>query len=178
MKINVRLNSREITECINKVKWYESNLRWKFEQFVTELAEVGIEVIQDNVKVEYDGEVRNFGDAVLFQKPIEWDGDGNVSCILTAEGIPYAKEWIGGSANVNPLLMAEFGSGVFAIDGHKGTFPSSSAKFHTDNPPWYWRDTGGRLHRSTGNAPTRPMLKAKEEMKQQIAEVAQRVFST
>lgn len=176
MRIDARLNTRDIRSAINKLEWYKSYLQWKLERFVSELAEVGIEVIQDNIKVEYDGEVRNFGNQVTFQKEVSGDSEG-ATCILIAEGQPYLKEWIGGSALVNPLLMAEFGSGDYAVDGHKGSFPSPTAKEHTDNPPWYWRDSQGKLHRSRGGEPSRPMLKAKEEMAKQIREVAERVFA-
>lgn len=174
MKINARLNSRDINNVINQVEQFKRSFQRKMRRFVEELADVGIEVIEQNIKVEYDDEVRNFGDYVTFQKPVSEIG-GDVVCVITAEGQHYYKEWIGGSALVNPLLMAEFGSGVFAGE-HKGSFPSATAKEHTDDPPWFWRDTGGRLHSSSGSAPTRPMLKAKEEMEKQIQTVAERVF--
>jgi len=172
MKINAGLNTQDINDAINRIKWYKSFLQWKLEQFVSELAEIGIEVIQDNIKVEYDGEVRNFGDAVTFQKDIKGD-DEAVTCVLIAEGHPYLKEWLTGSAKVNPLLMAEFGSGAWAIGAAQGTFPNQK---HANHPPWFWRDMQGRAHMSYGNEPSRPMLKAKEEMEQQIREVANRIF--
>lgn len=175
MRINARLNSRDISNAIEQVEQFSKSLERKARRFVEELADVGIEVIEQNIKVEYDGEVRNFGDYVTFQKPVREEG-GDVVCILTAEGQHYYKEWLGGSALVNPLLMAEFGSGEFAGE-HKGTFPSPTAKAHTENPPWYWRDSSGLLHSSSGSEPTRPMLKAKEEMEKQIRAVAERVFS-
>ena len=173
MRINARLNSRDIENAIRQVEFFKNDLNWKLQQFVSELAEVGIQVIRDNVKVEYDGEVRNFGDAVTFQKATTVEGE-EVVCILTAEGQPYEKTWMTGSAMVNPLLMAEFGSGVRAIGGAQGTFPNQK---HAMHPPWFWRDMTGKMHISYGNEPTRPMLKAKEEMERQIQEVAQRVFS-
>ena len=83
-------------------------------------------------------------------------------------------EWATGSAVVDPLLMAEFGSGQFAVEGHRGTFPNQKHAF--DPNGWYWRDLSGELHHSRGITPTRPLYKAKEEMTQQIREVAERVF--
>lgn len=176
MKIKARLTTRDIKDAIRQLGGFETELMAKVKYFESELADVGIEVIQDNIKVEYDGEVRNFGDRVTFQKQLTEDGR-NITLILIAIGQPYEKQWIGGSALVNPLLMAEFGSGVFAVDGHKGTFPSDTAKKHTDNPPWFWKDTDGRTHMSSGGRPSRPMLKAKNEMENQIHTVAERVFS-
>lgn len=176
MRINARLNTRDITNAIEQIEQFKNELRAKLERFVSELSQVGIEVIQMNTKVEYDGEVRNFGDSITFHKEVVGDTEA-ITCILTVEGQPYLKEWLGGSAMVNPLLMAEFGSGDFAIDGKKGSFPSKTAKAHTDNPPWFWKDTGGRIHKSSGSEPSRPLYKAKLEMERQIREVAERVFS-
>lgn len=176
MIINARLSTKDITNAIERLERFKLELREKLGLFVSELAQIGIDVIQSNIKVEYDGEVRNFGDSVTFQKEVIGDTDA-VTCILTVEGQPYLKEWLGGSAMVNPLLMAEFGSGDFAIDGHKGEFPSPSAKKHTDNPPWFWKDTSGKVHKSSGSEPSRPLYKAKLEMEQQIREVAERVFN-
>ena len=177
MKINVRLNSKDISTAINQVEQYKVDLMAKLELFVSELADIGIRVAQENIKVEYDGDILNFGNFVTFQKDVS-TGSEEATCILIAEGQPYIKEWIGGSALVNPLLMAEFGSGNYAIDGWKGSFPSPTAKEHTEKPPWFWKDVDGNTHKSYGNEPSRPLYKATVEMENQIREVAERVFST
>lgn len=174
MRINARLSTSSINNAIAQVEQFKRDLNAKLERFVSELADVGIEVVQDNIKVEYDGEVRNFGDAVTFQKEINGDNQA-VTCVLIAEGHPYLKEWMEGSAMVNPLLMAEFGSGAYAVGAAQGTFPNQK---HANHPPWFWRDMGGKMHMSYGNEPSRPLLKAKNEMENQIRDVAQRVFST
>lgn len=176
MVVNVNITQpKSISNAIKQLEKYKADLIPKMDRFVSLLAEVGIDVVKDNTFVEYDGERRNFGDSVTFYKEILFDTE-QVTCILTAEGIPYLKQWIGGEARVNPLLMAEFGSGDFALGDWKGKFPSSSAKRHTDNPPWYWRDSGGRLHKSTGSTPSRPLYKAKQEMEKQILDIARMVF--
>lgn len=174
MRINARLSTSSINNAIAQVEQFKRDLNAKLERFVSELADVGIEVVQDNIKVEYDGEVRNFGDAVTFQKEINGDNQA-VTCVLIAEGHPYLKEWMEGSAMVNPLLMAEFGSGAYAVGAAQGTFPNQK---HANNPPWFWKDMSGKTHMSYGNEPSRPLFKAKNEMENQIRDVAQRVFST
>ena len=174
MKIDARLNTRSITDAINKIKWYQSDLQWKLERFVSELAEVGIKVARANTFVEYDGQTRDMSDMLEFQKPVEVTEDG-VTCLLIATGRVYTKEWQGGNAQVNPLLMAEFGSGANAIEGHRGTFPNQHVAFLSS---WKWKDANGVEHESSGNVPSRPMFKAKEEMEQQIRAVAERVFGT
>ena len=170
----MKVKTGDINVVFEHIETFKNQIQMKLERFVSELADVGISVIQDNIRVEYDGEVRNFGDAVLFQKDIQGDSE-TVTCILTAEGQPYLKEWLTGMAMVNPLLMAEFGSGAFAVGGAQGTFPNQT---HAMNPPWFWRDSSGKAHMSYGNEPSRPMFKAKEEMERQIREVAERVFNT
>jgi hypothetical protein len=173
MIINAGLNTSDIDNAIEQIEKFKLDLMQKLETFVSELAQIGIEIIQDNVKVEYDGEVRNFGSSVFFQKEVI-GSEGGAVCLLIAEGQPYQKDWTTGSAMVNPLLMAEFGSGVYAIGAAQGSFPNQK---HAKNPPWFWRDMYGKAHMSFGNEPTRPMLKAKQEMEQQIQDVAQRVFA-
>lgn len=174
MKINARLNSRDITDALNKVRWYENYLQSKVEQFVSELAEVGITVAKANTYVEYDDEYKDMGDLLDFSKDITVGG-GKTTCTLTVTGQVYTKTWQGGSAEVNPLLMAEFGSGWRAIEGHQGTFPNQHVAFMR---PWHWTDSNGTPHESYGSEPSRPMFRAKEEMEKQIHEVAERVFST
>ena len=173
MRINARLNTRDITDAANKVKWYASYLQWKAEQFVSELADIGITIARANTSVEYDGQYINMGDRVEFSKPVTVEGE-EVVCTLTAVGHPYTKEWMGGEAQVNPLLMAEFGSGSQAIDGHRGTFPGQHVAFLSS---WKWKNKAGQEFESSGSVPSRPMLKAREEMIQQIQAVAQRVFN-
>ena len=70
MKINARLNTRDITDALNKVRWYENYLQFKVEQFVSELAEVGITVAKANTYVEYDNEYKDMGDLLNFSKDI------------------------------------------------------------------------------------------------------------
>ena len=179
MKIDARLNTRDITDVLNKVKWYESYLKWKLEQFVSELAEVGITIAKENVWVEEDETYKDRSDLVFFKKEFE-SGETNVSCLMIATGQPYTTVWKSSkdgveiSAQVNPLLMAEFGSGWRAIEGHQGTFPNQHVAFMR---PWYWYDTQGNKHSSYGSEPSRPLFKAKQEMERQILEVAERVFN-
>lgn len=174
MKINVRLNSKDISTAINQVEQYKVDLMAKLELFVSELADIGIKVAKANTYVEYDERNVNMGDLIEFTK--EMSGvDGVTSCTLIAEGHEYTKEWTGGFAKVNPLLMAEFGSGARAIDGHRGTFPNQTMAFLSS---WKWTDNSGQVHESSGNEPSRPLYKAKIEMESQIREVAERVFST
>lgn len=173
MKLNARLNSRDISNLVRQVENFKYDLQRKLTDFVLELAEIGITVARANTYVEYDEQYINMGDMLEFSKETVIE-DAGVTCVLTATGQVYTKEWQGGSAQVNPLLMAEFGSGAKAIDGHRGTFPNQHVAFLQS---WKWTDNSGITHESSGSEPSRPMLRAKEEMENQIREVAERVFS-
>lgn len=172
MVINARLNTADINHAIKQVKEFEIQLQRKMVLFVSELADVGITVARANTFVEYDGQYVDMGDMLEFSKDTIVD-DSGATCTLTVTGRTYTKEWEGGAAEVNPLLMAEFGSGSKAIDGHRGTFPNQHVAFLNS---WKWKDKSGQEHESSGNEPSRPLFKAKLEMENQIRDVAGRVF--
>lgn len=175
MIIKARLTPKDITKALNTVRWYENYLQYKLEQLVSELAEVGIVVAQDNTYVEVDNVYKNMGDFILFEKNVSKTKTG-AECILIAVGKPYIKRWESGEALVNPLLMAEFGSGWRAIPPHQGEFPNQTHA--EEHKPWFWVDMNGNRHSSYGSEPSRPLFKAKQEMERKIREVAERVFST
>lgn len=172
MKLNARLNTGDIDNLIRQVENFKYDLQRKLADFVIELADLGITVAKANTYVEYDEQYINMGDMLEFSKETVIEDTG-VTCVLTATGQVYTKEWQGGSAQVNPLLMAEFGSGAKAVDGHRGTFPNQHVAFLQS---WKWTDNSGITHESSGSEPSRPMFKAKQEMEKQIREVAERVF--
>ena len=174
MKINARLCTADLNNAISEIEKYAQELQSKAERFGSELAEIGITVARANTYVEVDDEYRNMGDAIEFSKEVVQE-DGRVVTIITAIGKEYMKTWQNGSAMVNPLLMAEFGSGWRAIPPHQGEFPNQHVAFMR---PWHWTDDNGTPHESYGSEPSRPLFKAVQEMERQILEVANRVFST
>lgn len=176
--IITNISKRQLNQTIDELHQYAQRLTEKCEQFVNELADIGIETARwnlFNIINDTDGEMISLGDKVYFSKDVSWDADG-ATCIIIPESHPFISVWKTGIAVVDPLLMAEFGSGMYADSAHRGTFPEQTHAF--DPNGWYWRDLDGQLHHSYGIEPTRPLLKAKEEMTQQILEVAERVFET
>lgn len=172
LKLNARVSNKDITNLIQKVEDYRDQLVMKMERFVSELADIGIQVAKNNTYVEVDENYKDMGDALVFTK--EFTNADNVTCTLIVTGTPYVKNWQNGSVSVNPLLMAEFGSGWRAIPGHQGTFPGQKYAFRR---PWFWIDENGIKHSSYGDEPSRPLFKAVNEMRNQIADVAEKVFS-
>lgn len=175
-KIITNISTNQIEQTIEYLYEYSKRLTDRCEQFVNELADIGIEVARANLTPivnDTDGHTIDFSSLVLFSKDVSFDTE-SATCIIVPESHVFATEWQSGSAVVDPLLMYEFGSGMYAVDGHRGTFPNQ--KYAFDPKGWYWKDLSGVTHRSFGIQPTRPLFKAKEEMVQQIHDVAVRVF--
>ena len=182
--IRVKLSVDSIDNAISKLEDYKERLQWKAEIFVQRLADVGINVAKQNILVEDNGVIVDRSNLVYFEKNLASSIDGAV-CIIVPFSTPYISTWKKSSngdevlsAEVDPLLMAEFGSGANAIDGHKGTFPSATAKENVAHGSWAWYDESGVKHISTGNTPSRPIYEAKEEIFKQIKLIATEVFST
>lgn len=183
ISIKTKVSIDGINTTIQKLEEYIERLQWKTEIFVDRLADLGITVAKQNVLVEDNEVIVDRSNLVYFEKNVASSVDGAV-CIIVPFSTPYVSMWRKSKegellvAEVDPLLMAEFGSGANAIDGHRGTFPSPTAQKNAEHGAWAWYDESGKKHVSTGNTPSRPIYKAKEEMKQQIQLVAAEVFST
>ena len=175
-KIVTNISTTQLNQTIEELHQYAMRLTERCEQFVSELADIGITTAKWNVYSivnDTDGNMISYGDKVFFSKEVNWDTEG-ATAIIIPESHPYISAWKTGIALVDPLLMAEFGSGMYAVEGHRGSFPEQTHAF--DPNGWYWRDLDGKLHHSMGIEPSRPLLKAKEEMTEQIHAVAERVF--
>ena len=175
-RIVTNISTTQLNQTIKELHDYADRLAQRCEQFVNELADIGIETARANMLNlinDTEGNTIDVANNVYFSKELEESVDG-ATCIILPTSQPFFTQWQTGSAIVDPLLMAEFGSGMFAVEGHRGTFPEQKHAF--DPNGWWWRDVGGELHHSRGIRPTRPLLKAKEEMEQQIHAVAERVF--
>ena len=182
MNIKARLNTASLNNAIEQIEQFKKQLQIKLESFVSELAEVGISIAEQNILVEENGQMVDRSNLVTFTKDVSPTATG-ATCIVVATPTPYTTTWKQSkngkkvlTAQVNPLLMAEFGSGVHALEGWKGSFPSETAKKNVAHGAWAWYDEQGGKHISSGNVPTRPLYKAKQEMINQIREVATRVF--
>lgn len=178
MNLNLSLSEKSINHAIGELKQYRYSLETKTETFVRKLLDVGIKVAEQNAG--------GYGKYIEFSK----EGKGGIRTVgyLVAKGKPITVEWdyynTKKTATVDPLLMAEFGSGklaevLFAISGvGQGTFPGQTHAF--DEKGWNYKewqsDHNGKWHHSIGAAPTHPMYKADMEMIQQIDAIAREVF--
>lgn len=181
--ISGQLNTADITRMIKQLEDYNNELMRKCEELVNELADIGIRLAESRLSGIVDestliegNTALDFSDMVWFEKRIDPPLGDTVTGLIIPYSQPYIKTWQGGSAQVDPLLMAEFGSGNFAIDGHRGTFPNQK---HADQDKWGWKEVGSdEIHWSSGVIPTRPIFYAVEEMRNEIDGVVARVFGT
>lgn len=177
MEKKIILSDDSIQAAISTLQNYKQEILNKCERLVSELADSGIEVGKNNTG--------NFGHYIIFSKKIEPNNNGCTAIIVATETGQIISQWQTSdgikTADVSPLLMAEFGSGWRAQPhfdddrGGQGTFPEQTHAF--DSEGWYWRDLEGNLHHSYGITPTMPMYNATMEIINQYKQIAREVFS-
>ena len=179
MKLEVKLNQKSINHAIGELKRYQTSLAEKNETFVRRLLDEGIKVARANTG--------DFGKFISFYK----EGKGGIRTVgyLIADSRSITAEWavkdengneVKKTAEVNPLLMAEFGSGMaaevkFDISGvGQGTFPGQT---HAYESSWWYKDWETKQwHQAFGIKPKHPMYNAEMEMIQRVTEIAREVF--
>ena len=162
--------------AINELQKYKKELSDKCAEFVNRLLEIGVEAAQDN-----SGNYRGF---IVFRKHLLTFEDGVDGVLVATDGTKIVREWYRGgkvvSAEISPLLMAEFGSGWLAkvlddIEGvGQGTFPNQTHAFDRDG--WSWTTPDGEYHHSIGEAPTYPMHSAVLTMLFEVDRIGREVF--
>lgn len=182
-KVNL-LNASSVRKLRDDIADYRIMLPMKMQKFVSKLADKGITVAQENRG--------DFGNYITFEKQLDPTVYGCTSLIIGSSTQELVREWrsrkdAGGwaEAHINPLLMAEFGSGFLSqnplgVEGvGQGTFPEDKGGRGHGNDPngWHWKTRDGVTHHSTGEAPTQPMYKAGLEIRETVYEVAREVFS-
>ena len=174
-------SNQSIQQAQEQVRAYKAELIAKCETFIRELARVGIMVGERNT-----GE---YGRYITFTAEIDPTQYGCKAVVIATNTGLIRSEWFANAqgdvktADVSPLLMAEFGSGLRADDSYgkrqhppmgTGTFPDQT---HAEDPGgWWWKTLDGEWHHSYGERPTYPMAKASIAMASQIHDVARAVF--
>ena len=158
---------------------YKKGLAEKCKTFVEELAKVGIETAQQNTG--------QFGKFITFKTEVEPEKYGCKAVMVASNTGLIKSVWRVNSAgdtreaDVSPILMAEFGSGLKANNPRAeefgmgtGTFPDQT---HAEDPDGWWYQTLDEVwHHSYGVTPTMPMTRASAEMFDKIQSVANQVF--
>ena len=175
-KITMNLSEESVRNAIKELNQYKSDVLRKTQEYVSRLSELGIQTSKNNVG--------NFGRYITFSKELEPNKYGCKAIVLATQTGTIVSKWQTKdgikSADVSPLLMAEFGYGHRAenpmnVPGvGQGTFPDQTHAFDEDG--WYWRDLDGELHHSKGVTPSMPMYKAFVEMELSAIRIAREVF--
>lgn len=165
----------DFDKVAKELEKYEKELHKKLEKFIDYLMDKGIDVAKQNSQVLDD--LGNIHGLIMFSKKVDTKNDGCYGLVYAKDISTVTSVWHNSTglhtAEVSPLLMAEFGSGQFAIsrgiDGvGRGTFPGQK---HANKAGWYWQEEeGGELHYSKGIQPTMPMYHASQEMRDCISE--------
>lgn len=177
MKLQARLNNDSIQKLIDELKDYRDSLKVKNELFINRLLDEGIHVA-DSYKGFY-------GAYITFEKEVK-PGESRCVGILTGRNsgqlISYWNKY--GkikSAEISPILFAEFGSGWLAevlfdnVSGvGQGTFPDQTHAF--DKGGWWYKGLNGEWYHSNGFKPSHPMYYADIEMVEQVFSIAREVF--
>lgn len=172
-RISINLNkSGDIQAAIKELERYNKDLTRKCRAVVQRLLEKGIETAKMNCG--------DYGAVISFSKKVV-GSDGVVKGELIAVGAPVARLRGGTTIEMNPLLMAEFGSGFEArvldpVDGvGTGTFPGQTHAF--DATGWWYTDIEtGESHHSYGESPTHPMHSAMLSMIFEVNAALEEVF--
>ena len=200
-KIEIDLSDASFKQASDKVKAYQDELNEKAQLVVERLIKRGIRVAETSVSGSRMGTFLTFSYDVKSKSK-----DGVTAVMLAKKRADVISVWYrskgfvkkhGGSqrvvAMVNPLLMEEYGSGVFAIEPVKnflkglagrGTFSYPQQVYnHAKTEDFWYSATGIDSHGrptgwvgSAGYKPTRPVLKAQLEMLLAIDEEVKEVF--
>ena len=156
------LNKKSINECVKWLEEYKKSLTSKTEQFVNELADIGIKVAYDQVGASGRYGTHKMEDRITFTKEVDAEKYG-CKAIVIGQGEIFTSVWDNGlkSADVYPLQMVEYGTN------------------HNGSMDWTFIDENGKpFLNATGIMATQPMYSAYREMKLQIIDVAKRVYGS
>jgi len=178
-RISGTLSASSIKKMQRQLMDYKKRLIEKCSLFTERLAAAGILVGQQNLG-EYDK-------YVMFSMETDPQRYGAKTILYATNTGLIHSQWMTKSgvkeADVSPILMAEFGSGLRANNARAeefgmgtGTFPGQT---HAEDPEgWWYQTVDGVWHHSYGVSPTMPMFKAQMEIYDQIATIAKEVFGT
>lgn len=187
MKIvyKARLDTNDIQNVINQIDYYKHALERDVQRFIDKLATEGITcAMHTNM---------TFGNYISFHKTMMVNGHYTEAQIVMHADSMMFSEWKqeDGSvktAEVNPILMEEFGSGFKtaeihaqrsnAFSGHtlggQGTFPNQTHA--NDSNGWWYKDLNDEWHHVYGTKPSMPLSNAIMEMYLKVKQVEKDVF--
>ena len=178
-KISFGLSVREVQNAIKEIKAYQNDLNRKCEELCRRLTAEGIVIAKSHIGSSGFGKYVHLGSEISPQQ------SGCKAILYMQDTAKIRSEWqtLDGvrSADVSPMLMLEFGSGLKAenpagISGvGTGTFPGGK---HGNKPGWYYMDFDGNWHYSTGVSPKMTMYNTGKELAERVVAIAREVFKS
>lgn len=172
-KFTSDLSTSGLNNLINELEAYKDELPTRIAKAIELLSSKGINYAEEVSRTS------QFGKNLVFRATVPEIAGSNITAIMEGVDYEYDVYWYQAdgttrSATVSCLLMIEFGSGVYAIEGHRGTFPTGLG--HGNDPKgWYYKDEEG-WHHSLGYSPKQPMLKAYNNMREEIRSAFSEAF--
>jgi len=190
--MRVSLDTKELDALADYLDNYAKTFEQKVQTFLEKLAEKGIEVASVNGG--------DFSSYIVYSKKVK---SGTKVLMIAKDREEITNSWYASSTSkelrqetISPLLMAEFGSGHYAISaegeasglGGQGTLNKYGHAF--DSNGWYWwsddatsmdgeplneKDGRWRFH-SRGTHPSQPLHKAVMACIEQVKGIAREVF--
>lgn len=181
--ITFSLSRESIKQAQRELRAYQRGMLRKCSTFVRKLSKCGISAARQNLSKDYKP-------YIMFGTDVDPDRTGARAIMYATNTGLIRSEWRTNNtasgiatADVSPILMAEFGAGLLANnpDAKKfgmgtGTFPGQT---HAEDPEgWWYMDLEYEWHHSYGVMPTMPMAHAAEEMLDNVGRIAKEVFGT
>lgn len=196
-KFNVGLSSYSVYAMAKELEAYKKEYEANIQIYLEKLADIGISAAQ-----QHEGD---FAGYIVYSKKFEFGGDKQTVYLVAKDSQIITKAWYVSpksaelrEESINPLLMAEFGSGHNAVQaegeasglGGQGTLNLYGHAFDAEG--WYWwtesPDTesddvveavskkGRYKHHSRGVTPSQPIHNAVMACIEQVSKVAHEVF--
>lgn len=188
-KITIDIFSAEsVAQAQAALKEYKDDLVSKCKTFVEELAKVGIQTAQGNLGA--------FEKYIVFHTEVDPEKYGCQAVMVATNNGLIKSEWYidafdnTKTADVSPILMAEFGAGLLANNPRASEFGMGTGTFpdqkHAEDPGGWWYvpvekpdgtpNEDREWFHSEGVTPTMPMQQASSEIIDKIRIVAKQVF--
>lgn len=176
-KITISLSAGSVRNAIDEIERYKAEFNGKCLLLCDKLLQLGISVAKTNL-----GKYEPY---IVFSKVIN-DVENGIEEILVMSNTGLLHvEWLTvedevHSADVSPILMAEFGSGWYTDEKRGSSLGvvqgSLNTYGHAKDQQWHYKDFDGNWHTSKGYKPTYPLLNAENQMISQIKNAIKEVF--
>lgn len=170
------LSVSSLKKLKSEIQKYREELPNRVAQALDILAEKGVKVAEDIAQTS-----GTFGQCVVFESVASEINDTEVTAIMRGIDLGVDISWQQKdngvkTERVNALLMLEFGSGSYADDEHRGTFPTET-KHGLDPNGWWFKPVGSDewIH-SYGYKPKRPMYEAYLKMEEEVVSAFNEAF--